>query len=192
HCSSERIVMSGEEQAPLTGDAAAAAPADTAAPAPAAGAAAGSGTGPSGTSPAPATAQRANSDVRSLMIFQAILYLNKYYVGLFCLFQILIFAWKGENLPFANGILASEVILVFVICGLDLARIGLSMHGNLAENRVSLALGIGFAVPPIIGSIYLILWQSYTLTAELVTCSVALAFHGVGILLAIATLATIR
>uniref|UniRef100_A0A1I8F184 Very-long-chain (3R)-3-hydroxyacyl-CoA dehydratase n=1 Tax=Macrostomum lignano TaxID=282301 RepID=A0A1I8F184_9PLAT len=88
---------------------------------------------------------RSKDDARSLAVLEVLLYFlyfNKFYIALFWLCQILMFIYKGENLPYATGILTGEVILQFALTAVDLLRVYLFSYGNLAGSRVAAILGI--------------------------------------------------
>uniref|UniRef100_A0A1I8JKV6 Transmembrane protein 80 n=2 Tax=Macrostomum lignano TaxID=282301 RepID=A0A1I8JKV6_9PLAT len=131
---------------------------------------------------------RSKDDARSLAVLEVLLYFNKFYIALFWLCQILMFIYKGENLPYATGILAGEVILQFALTAVDLLRVYLFSYGNLAGSRVAAILGIILTFLAILGVIYLLLFQTYTLRPELITCSLALVFYLLGVILAIGAL----
>ncbi|XP_065058268.1 transmembrane protein 216-like isoform X2 [Rhopilema esculentum] len=91
----------------------------------------------------------------------------------------------GSILPFPNqgGILALEIILLFLLAALESLRLFFGYKGNLAERKISLIYSIFLAVPVIFCQLYLILWQTYVLRIEIVICAVALVFIGFEIIL---------
>ncbi|WAR09134.1 TM216-like protein, partial [Mya arenaria] len=70
---------------------------------------------------------------RSSLPYEVLLYLNGWYFGLFFVCEILLFAYKGENFPYASGVLPAEIILTYVtradviLAAIQLAFIGLQL-----------------------------------------------------------------
>jgi len=113
------------------------------------------------------------------------MFLNVYYIIFFWVCELLVFIYKGSILPFPNqgGILALEIILLFLLAALEGLRLFFGYKGNLAERKISLIYSIILSIPVIITNLYLILWQTYVLRIEVIICSVALVFIGSEIIL---------
>uniref|UniRef100_UPI00358EF521 transmembrane protein 216-like isoform X3 n=1 Tax=Myxine glutinosa TaxID=7769 RepID=UPI00358EF521 len=62
--------------------------------------------------------------------------------------------------------------------------------GNLTERRVPLTLALGLAVPCVLLSLYLLLWQTYVLRAEVIISSILLVFLGFEAVLSCLAIAT--
>ncbi|XP_065058267.1 transmembrane protein 216-like isoform X1 [Rhopilema esculentum] len=123
-------------------------------------------------------------DLSSLPL-QVLMFLNVYYFIFFWVCELLLYIYKGSILPFPNqgGILALEIILLFLLAALESLRLFFGYKGNLAERKISLIYSIFLAVPVIFCQLYLILWQTYVLRIEIVICAVALVFIGFEIIL---------
>lgn len=132
-------------------------------------------------------------DLSSLPL-QILMFLNIYYFTFYWICELLIFIYKGSILPFPNqnGILAMEIILLFLLAALESLRLFFGYKGNLAERKISLIYSVFLAIPVILTELYFILWQTYVLRIEVIVCSVALIFVGVEIILSGAMIWTLQ
>ena len=114
--------------------------------------------------------------VRSSVPYQILLYINGWYFGFFWLCEALIFIFKGQTLPYPPNVLLAEVILLFIMAGLEAIRLFLGMKGNLTERVAGVVLSIVISIPALFGSIYLLIWQTYVLRVEVILNAIQLAF----------------
>lgn len=128
--------------------------------------------------------------VRSSLPYQTIMYCNSYYFALFWVAEIFIFIFKGEILPYPTGILAAEVVLLFIMAALEFIRMFMGMKGNLTERVVSVVVSLLLTLPSIFGCLYLIIWQTYVLRLEVIINSVQLAFIALEVLFGIISFIT--
>ncbi|XP_064627134.1 transmembrane protein 216-like [Lineus longissimus] len=128
--------------------------------------------------------------IRSSLPYQVLLYCNAWYFGFFFIAEILLYIYKGEMLPFANGILVAEVIILFLITILEIIRIFLGQKGNLTERMVAVILSLVISIPVLIGIIYLLLWQTYVLRVEVILCGIELTFLGLELIFSIVAIVT--
>ncbi|XP_064618148.1 transmembrane protein 216-like [Liolophura sinensis] len=114
--------------------------------------------------------------IRSSLPYQILLYINGWYFAFFFVAEILIFAFKGETLPFPSSVLAAEVILLFILAGIEALRLFFGQKGNLTERIIGVLTSILLSVPALFGAIYLILWQTYVLRIDIVLSAIQLCF----------------
>ncbi|KAK6171497.1 transmembrane protein 216 [Patella vulgata] len=123
--------------------------------------------------------------VRSSLPYQILLYLNGWYFGLFFLAEILIYIFKAETLPFASNTLAAEIILVFLLAGLEGLRLFFGRKGNLTEQTVGVIISVLLSVPAILGAVFILLWQTYVLRIDVILAAIQLAFIGLELIFGI-------
>ncbi|XP_048766778.1 transmembrane protein 216-like [Ostrea edulis] len=128
--------------------------------------------------------------VRSSLPYQVLLYLNGWYFAFFFLCEILIYVYKGENLPYADNVLPAEVILVFILAGIEALRIFFAQKGNLTERIVGVVISILLSIPAILGTLYLILWQTYVLRVDVILAAIQAAFIGLELIFGIICMIT--
>ncbi|KAL4233582.1 hypothetical protein ACF0H5_008263 [Mactra antiquata] len=128
--------------------------------------------------------------VRASLPYEVLLYLNGWYFGLFFLSEILLFAYKGETLPYANGVLPAEIILVFILAGIEALRLFFARKGNLTERIVGVIISILLSVPAILGAIFYLYWQTYVTRADVILSGIQLAFLGLELIFGIVSIIT--
>eukprot|EP00112_Aurelia_sp_Birch-Aquarium-sp1_P007392 Seg1804.6 transcript_id=Seg1804.6/GoldUCD/mRNA.D3Y31 product="Transmembrane protein 216" protein_id=Seg1804.6/GoldUCD/D3Y31 len=132
-------------------------------------------------------------DLSSLPL-QILMFLNVYYFIFFWFCELLVYIYKGSILPYPNqgGILALEIILLFLLAALESLRVFFGYKGNLAERKISLVYSIILSIPVIVALLYLILWQTYVLRIEIILCSLVLIFVGFEVILSGAMIWTLQ
>ena len=85
--------------------------------------------------------------VRSSLPLQILLYLNQWYYIFWVIIESLAFVFKGQTLPFADGVLAGEIILFIFLFFLDMFRIHFATKGNLTERNVGIIVSIILTLP---------------------------------------------
>ena len=145
--------------------------------------------------------------VRSSLPLQILLYLNQWYYVFWLLIEALVFVFKGQTLPFADGVLGGEIALFIILYFVDLFRIYFTTKGNLTERNFGLIVGLFITIPCIagfylffftfkeyfkhlivnliLGTLYFILWQHYVLRIEFIINIIQLVFLGFEFLLII-------
>ena len=92
---------------------------------------------------------------------------------------------SGESLPYPNGALAAEVVLLIILSGLEAIRLFLAKKGNKTERIGSVVSSLIITVPSMFGCIYLLVWQTYVLRVEVILNALQLGFIAFEVLLAI-------
>jgi len=98
----------------------------------------------------------------ALLPLEIVLYFNRIYIGFYFVFGMLMFFYKGLNLPYPSSVIIGEMCLLFVVCLVDWCRIFLASKGNKTERSSALMLsaliGILFVI---LGYVYFLAWQVY-------------------------------
>ncbi|XP_025099290.1 transmembrane protein 216-like isoform X2 [Pomacea canaliculata] len=128
--------------------------------------------------------------VHSSLPYQILLYLNSWYFAFFVSCELLIFVYKGETLPFGSGVLAAEIILIFLMVGIESFRIFFGKKGNLMEQITGMVISILLSVPALFGAVFLLLWQTYVLRIEIILSGVQLALICVELIFGIISIIT--
>ncbi|KAK7107595.1 transmembrane protein 216-like [Littorina saxatilis] len=128
--------------------------------------------------------------VHSSLPYQILLYLNSWYFALFFVCELLIFIFKGETLPFADGVLAAEIILVFLMAGVEILRIFFGKKGNLTEQIVGVVISVLLSIPALFGALFLLLWQTYVLRVEVILSGIQIAFIGLQLIFGVISIIT--
>ncbi|XP_067950715.1 transmembrane protein 216-like [Watersipora subatra] len=121
--------------------------------------------------------------VNSLLPYQIILYLNGYYAVVYTVCEILMFIYKGQTLPYPPGNLAVEIVVLLILAAIEAFRLFFGKRGNLTERGQPVILSILLSVPCALGHVFLLIWQTYVLRAELIIIAIELTFIAVEILL---------
>ena len=88
-------------------------------------------------------------------------------------------------MPYPSGALAAEIILLFILAGLEAIRLYLGMKGNKTERISSVVMSLVMTLPSLFGCIYLLVWQTYVLRVEVIINALQLGFIAFEVLLAI-------
>ena len=99
--------------------------------------------------------------VRSSLPLQILLYLNQWYYIFWLLIEALVFVFKGQTLPFADGVLGGEIALFIILYFVDLFRIYYTTKGNLTERNFGLVVGLLVTLPCIAGKIVLKFFSNF-------------------------------
>jgi len=127
-----------------------------------------------------ATSELAN--VRSSVIFEIFLTINRWCLLLWLLVESLSFVYKNATIIYPNqGQIAGEIILMLSVFFVDLFRIFLGSVSNRTESILLSALTIIFTIAIFFGYLYFIQWQLFVIRAELIMTIIALIFTGSGI-----------
>jgi transmembrane protein 216 len=123
--------------------------------------------------------------VRSSLPFQMLMFFNSWYFVLFFFLELALFTYKGLTFPYPGGALAAEIILIFILAGLETVRIFLGYKGNLIESIPITVTSLIFTIVSFFGVLYLLIWQTYVLRADVILTAIEIAFIGLEFILAI-------
>ncbi|XP_078000552.1 transmembrane protein 216-like [Glandiceps talaboti] len=129
-------------------------------------------------------------EVLSSLPLQILFYLNGWYYVAFWICEALLFIYKGETFPYPYSNIVGEVSLLFLIIPVEKMRLTLGKKGNLTERVVSLLLSVVLSIAMIFCHIYLLIWQTYVLRAEIILNSIQLTFLGLELIFSIIAIIT--
>ncbi|KAI0236878.1 hypothetical protein LSAT2_012597 [Lamellibrachia satsuma] len=113
---------------------------------------------------------------RSSLSYQVILYLNGWYFAFYFISEVLMFIYKSQVLPYPKGVFAAELLLLFVMAGLESIRLFFGKKGNLTERILSVVLCVVISIPAFLGAFYNLYWQTYVLRVEFIMSAIQLCF----------------
>jgi len=123
------------------------------------------------------------SNVRSSVIFEIFLTINRWVVLFWVLVESVSFVYKNATIIYPDqGQVAGEIILMLCVFFVDLLRILLSSISNRIENILLSAITIILTIAIFFGYLYFIVWQLFVIRAELIMTIITLVFTGSGIL----------
>lgn len=122
------------------------------------------------------------SNVRSSVVFEIFLTVNRWCVWFWLLVESLCFVYKNATILYPNqGLIAGEIILMLAVFFLDHLRILLGSISNRTESIVLSAITIVLTLAIFIGYLYFVVWQLFVVRAELIMSIIALFFTASGI-----------
>jgi hypothetical protein len=122
------------------------------------------------------------SNVRSSVVFEIFLTINRWCLLLWLLVESLSFVYKNATIIYpSQGFIAGEIILMLSVFFIDLFRILLGSISNRTESILLSALTIILTIAIFFGYLYFIQWQLFVIRAELIMTIIALIFTGSGI-----------
>ncbi|XP_072045648.1 transmembrane protein 216-like [Amphiura filiformis] len=129
-------------------------------------------------------------EVLSSLPLQILLYLNGWYFIALWICEILMYIYKGVVLPYPSANLAGEIIMLFMLAAIEYVRLFFGKKGNLTEKLMHVGVSLALTLATLIGALYLILWQTYVLRAELILSVILLAFLALETVFSIITIVT--
>jgi len=130
-----------------------------------------------------AVAKSELSNVRSSVIFEIFLTINRWSLLLWLLVESLSFVYKNATIIYPNqGLIAGEIILMLSVFFVDLLRILLGSISNRIESILLSTITILLTIAIFFGYLYFIVWQLFVIRAELIMTIIALIFTGSGII----------
>lgn len=123
------------------------------------------------------------SNVRSSVLFEIFLTINRWIVLFWLLVESLSFVYKNATIIYpSQGQIAGEIILMLCVFFIDLLRILLGSISNRIESILLSALTIILTIAIFFGYLYFISWQLFVIRAELIMTIISLIFTGSGII----------
>lgn len=122
------------------------------------------------------------SNVRSSVVFEIFLTINRWCLFVWVLVESISFVYKNATIIYpTQGQIAGEIILMLAVFFFDLFRITLGSISNRTESILLSALTIVLTIAIFFGYLYFIVWQIFVIRAELIMNIIALVFTGSGI-----------
>ena len=117
------------------------------------------------------------TNVRSSIVFEIFLTINRWAVLLWLLIESLSFVYKNATILYpSQGQIAGEIILMLSVFFVDLFRILLGSISNRTESILLTAITIVLTVAVFFGYLYFVLWQLFVIRAELIMTIITLIF----------------
>ena len=114
----------------------------------------------------------------SSLPLQVCIYFNNWYNAFFTLVMIVLYIWKGTTLPYPpelSGLFSIEVVLIFILAGIEYSRLFLASSGNKTERAGPLIFALVLSLPSIVAYIYYLLLQVHARAAAGRARTIALA-----------------
>ena len=141
-----------------------------------------------GTSRSPVDAKSKNyppQPIRSNLTLQILFFCNIFAVIAIFIIEVLIFIYKGLNLPYPKNTFTAEFVLLIALPVLEAVRLYFGMKGNLTRRIPALATSLAFAVPAILISVYFMIWQTYILRLEFILAILHVVFVSLEVIFSI-------
>jgi len=112
------------------------------------------------------------------LLFQIVTFFNLWFLGFFSILELAALFFKRVYLPYPPSYLACDVILIILSLLVEFLRIHLSRNGNLTERQIPILASLAFSFTSVLGSVYILLWQTYVLRLEIIFSCIQAAFQG--------------
>lgn len=117
------------------------------------------------------------SHVRSSIVFEIFLAINRWVLLFWLLIESLSFVYKNATIIYPDqGLIAGEIILMLSVFFVDLFRLLLASISNRTESIVLSAISIVLTVAVFFGYLYFVVWQLFVIRAELIMTIISLVF----------------
>ncbi|CAN8214488.1 unnamed protein product [Coccothraustes coccothraustes] len=133
------------------------------------------GGGPAGG--AGASRWRCRAELSSLPL-HILLYVNGVYYIFYFLATLAMIIYKSQVFSYPDDFLAPDLAVLFLMAILEVPRLYLGFKGNLTEAEAPLGLSLGLTVGSVLLCVYLLLWQTYVLWADVLLNAVLLSAYG--------------
>lgn len=98
----------------------------------------------------------------SSLPLQVCLYFNGWYDAFFTIIMCVLYIWKANALPYPaelHGMLALEIVIVFILAGIEWARLFLATKGNKTERAGPLIMSTVLSIPSGVAFAYFLTLQ---------------------------------
>ena len=126
--------------------------------------------------------------IRSNLTLQILFFCNIFAVIAIFLIEVLIYIYKGVNLPYPPNTLLAEVLLLLFFPVLEGVRLYFGMKGNLTRRIPALTVALLFAIPAFLISIYFMIWQTYILRLEFILAIIHVVFVSLELIFSVVAL----
>ncbi|XP_039254251.1 transmembrane protein 216-like [Styela clava] len=130
----------------------------------------------------------AGREVLSSVPLQMLLYLSGIYLLIFFIGEVLLFIYKGEVLTYPSDNLAVDVILLFLLCGMEVLRIFFASKGNLTERTLTMLGSVMLLVPTVVLVVYFLVWQTYVLRMDVILTGIFLGLQCIELILSLVSM----
>lgn len=109
--------------------------------------------------------------------YQVILYFNSCYFLMYYIIEIIVCILKTYKLPYSTKTAAIEWLIVALLYPVQKSRIALGSKGNLTDKAPPIVISTVLNISTILGTLYLIKWQTYVIYLEIVIGYIELTFE---------------
>ncbi|XP_058705836.1 transmembrane protein 80 isoform X3 [Poecile atricapillus] len=107
-----------------------------------------------------------------------LLYVNGIYYIFYFLATLAMIIYKSQVFSYPDDLLAPDLAVLFLMAILEVPRLYLGFKGNLTEAEAPLGLSLGLTVGSVVLCVYLLLWQTYVLWADVLLNALLLSAYG--------------
>ncbi|KAM4777706.1 LOW QUALITY PROTEIN: transmembrane protein 80 [Cyanocitta cristata] len=107
-----------------------------------------------------------------------LLYVNGIYYIFYFLATLAMIIYKSQVFSYPDDFLAPDLAVLFLLAILEVLRLYLGFKGNLTEAEAPLGLSLGLTVGSVVLCVYLLLWQTYVLWADVLLNALLLSAYG--------------
>ncbi|XP_005529129.1 PREDICTED: transmembrane protein 80 isoform X2 [Pseudopodoces humilis] len=118
------------------------------------------------------------SEILSSLPLQILLYVNGIYYIFYFLVTLAMIIYKSQVFSYPDDLLAPDLAVLFLMAILEVPRLYLGFKGNLTEAEAPLGLSLGLTVGSVVLCVYLLLWQTYVLWADVLLNALLLSAYG--------------
>lgn len=123
----------------------------------------------------------------SSLPLQVFLYFNKWFDVIYVLVVALAYIYKGERLPYPEGVLGLEIFGFIMIALIEPCRLALASQGNKTETVTPLAWSLGLSLPLFGAHTYYVRYQTFVLRLDQILNIFSICFLGIEFLLSVIT-----
>ncbi|KFP80674.1 Transmembrane protein 80, partial [Acanthisitta chloris] len=117
-----------------------------------------------------------SSQLSSLPL-QILFYVNGIYYIFYFLATLAMIVYKSQVFSYPDDFLVPDLAVLFLMAILEVPRLYLGVKGNLTEEEAPLGLSLGLTVGSVVLCVYLLVWQTYVLWADVILNAVLLAAY---------------
>jgi len=111
--------------------------------------------------------------------YQVILYFNRYYFLLYYIIEIIVCILKTYKLSYPTRIATVEWFILALLYPVQRSRIALGSKGNLTDKAPPIVISSILNITTILGTLYLIRWQTYIIHLEIIIGYIELTFESI-------------
>uniref|UniRef100_A0A6B2ECM6 Uncharacterized protein n=1 Tax=Phlebotomus kandelakii TaxID=1109342 RepID=A0A6B2ECM6_9DIPT len=115
--------------------------------------------------------------VNASLTYEILLYLNSFYFGMFGACEVGMTVLKAVNLPYPEGSLLRDTLLLVSLLIAESIRIFFGRHGSLSDHGWRVICSVFLTFPSSCGVTYLLYFQTHTLGLEYILCALMLALQ---------------
>ncbi|CAH1738127.1 unnamed protein product [Aphis gossypii] len=111
--------------------------------------------------------------------YQVVLYFNRYFFLLYYILEMIVCLLKTYKLPYPTRIAVVEWLILGLLYPVQRSRIALGSKGNLTDKAPPIVISSILNISTILGTLYLIRWQTYVIYLEIIIGYIELTFESI-------------